>query len=383
MNPQLLSLFTGEGPGQQVMFDTQFMRIGGRDIWAATMHEPLTTGASWFAFYDFTDAEAMGRPTRLAAYGTPSSGTCHNLVQLPPAPDGSPRLAASFEAWAFSAQPHEIVSKVAILDATDLHTGRNPTFVSWLYGPENHRHAAHTPCSRLFETRAHTWDTVPVAHFTGGYFCYQFGQAQEDVNLLAQVPVSDTNPSAAAGRYHTRMDVQTWLACYNGAWDAVATHIGDLVSSTDRETSYLIEPTWGFTRQFGTHIAADDGTVPRIQVISGVPEAGRELRLRVTGLRVGGHVTLEIASKVASRPLVQPVIGAVFHDPTALIATLQAHVIGPSIDFTIPSLPDVDQLVMTAWEINAGQPGAVLKTPAARCRVRPAPEAENAEAEAR
>jgi hypothetical protein len=374
MRPRLLSLFTGEGPGEQVMFDTQFLRIAGRDVWATPIFQPLAGGASWFAFYDFADAAAMARPTRLALYGTPASGTAHNLVQLPPAADGSPRLAASYEAWAFGAAPHETVSKVAVLDATDLDSGRNPTFVSWMRDASNHRHASHTPCSRLYETRSHTRDTVPIAHFTGGYYCFRFGDDQDDVELLAHVPISDTVPSAAPGRYHTRMDVQTWLACYNGAWDAVATHIGDLVSSTDREASYLIEPTWGFTRQFGTHLAAPDGTVPRVLVTGGVPHAGGELRVRVTGLAVGGRLTLVLASKAAERPQLLPRIGAVFHDPDAVFATLEADVLGESIEFTIPSLPAVDEVVMTAWETDAGRPGGVLKTPAARCRVRPAPQ---------
>ncbi|MGE3172323.1 MAG: hypothetical protein AB7O97_06825 [Planctomycetota bacterium] len=369
MQPRRLSMFLGPEDGDQVLFDSQFLTIDGRDVWAPTIAQPQRGGVSYFAFYDFADAAHMDTAKRLTGYGGPGSGTMHNVVQLPPTPDGRPRLAAGFEAWAFAAGPDQIVSKAGVLDATGLLDGTPPRLCAFLIDGHNRRHAVHNPASRLLEWRAHTWDTVPLAHFTGGYFVYRCGDDQDSVAMLAHAPLSQTEPGMTAGRHHPRMGVPTWLACYNGAWDAVASPIGDWVSSTDRECSYLIEPSWGFVRQFGTYMPRADGEVPRIRVTSGVPTVGQPVQLEVTGLQPGGRVTLLVSTAARSSPVAIDGAGAIWCDLDAVLEEHRTEVATDGIARFALLAPDRPQLVLTAYQRTGD--GDAVKAPAVALRLHP------------
>jgi len=367
MAPRLLSIFTGEHPGDQIMFDSQFLHFDGRDVWAPTMWMP-SIAQSYFSFYAFDDPAGMDHALRLTEYLQPMSGQAHNVVQLQPRPDGTPLLAAGFEAWAFLARPGQTISKAAVIAANGLSSGTMPTFVSYLRSDDNLRHAAHNPCSRLFEVAPHTYDTVPMAHFTGGYMLYEYGDDNTS-ELLAHVPISTVTPSGRFGRHHDSMTVPVWMACYNGAWDMVATWIGDYISCTDRECSFLVEPTYGFARQFGTYIARADGTVPRVRLSGRIPRVGHELRLAVDHLEPGGRVDLTLARNLSATPVDGRAAVALWYQPASTVMVMALDVTTDHVEFVIPRLPDwTRQLVATAVEYRAG---SVLKTPAAVFRVRP------------
>ncbi len=370
MAPRLLSLFVGSEPGTQILFDSQFLRIDGSDVWAPTIDLP-TLGVSSFEFYEFTDPADMQHARKLGDYRGATSGQAHNVVQLPDR-EGSPLLAAGFEAWAFTSTPGQVIAKAAVIDVRDLTRGTAPQFVAWLVSDENLRDAVHNPCSRLAEVGTHTWDTVPLAHFTGGYYLYEYGAST--ARPIAHVPVSRVAPSGRFGVRHETMSAPVWMAAYNGAWDMVATQIGDFVSCTDREASYLIEPTYGFARQFGSYLAQADGTVPRVQLAGPVPEAGRELRVRCTGLQAGGRVALTIATRLAAAPILDPNAGALWFDPASVITVLTADANGDTLEFVVPNpAGSGGQLVLTAVEHGASTPSGALKSPAAVFRVRATP----------
>lgn len=367
--PRLLSLFVGDEPGTQTLFDSQFLELDGRDVWAPTLARPHQQ-LSFFAFYDFANPADMQNATRLAYYATPTTGQAHNVVALPPRADGTQLLCGGYEAWAFTAGPEQMISKAAVLEVPPFGSGRAPRLVSWLASTENWKDAVHNPCSRLAEVRTHTHDTVPLAHFTGGYYLYEYGESTAKV--MAHVPISRVAPSGRFGAHHKSMTVPVWMACYNGSWDAVATWIGDYVSSTDRETSYLIEPTYGFARQFGTYLPAADGTVPRAVLSGPIPEVGKDLHVRVLGLVPGGRVELTIATRAVTVPYTQPGAGALWFDPASVVHTLQANAVADHVDFVLPNLPDHGrQLVLTAIQYDVPGSTAPLKTPAAVFRPRP------------
>ncbi len=371
MAPRLLSLFVGSISGTQILFDSQFLRLGGMDVWAPTIDLPALQ-VSGFEFYEFTDPAHMQNARKLADYRGPTSGQAHNVVQLPDAPDGSPRLAAGFEAFAWTASMEQIVAKAAVLDATALTSGQAPTFITWLKSEENHHDAVHNPCSRLLEVGSHTFDTVPLAHFTGGYYLYEYadGAAQP----IAHVPVSTITASGRLGHRHATMTVPVWMAGYNGAWDMVATNIGDYVSSTDREASFLIEPTYGFSRQYGTYVPQANGTVPRVRLAGALPQAGDELRVRCTGLLPGGLVTLTVARRALAQPIRNAQSGALWFDQNSVVTVLAARPTGTSVEFVVPNPPGLGgQLVLTAIEHGVATPTGVLKSPACIFRVRPTP----------
>lgn len=369
MRPRLLSVYVGPDAGDQTLFDSHFLEVDGQPIWAATIQQPQRGNQSYFAFYDGSDPAHMDTAQRLAIYAGPATGTFHNVVSLPPAPDGTPRLAAGFEAFAFQAPNGTLISKAAVLDASDLATGRMPTLVGWLADANNQRHAVHNPASRLLELGAHTYDTVPLAHFTGGYFVYRCSDDQNSVRMLAHVPVSATTPAATNGHFHANMTVATWPAVYNGAWDVVGSPIGDFVSSTDQEASYLIEPTHGLVRQYGTFRARADGVVPRIRVLTGVPEVGAPLELEVTGLEAGGTATLLVGKRIVRLPPRSGDLGPLYVDRATIVDEQEVAVTGTSARFTIPSVPALQQLVFVAYERTAT---SVLKAPAAVVHVLPA-----------
>ncbi|MEQ1634530.1 MAG: hypothetical protein ABL997_19265, partial [Planctomycetota bacterium] len=306
-----------------------------------------------------------------AVYAGPATGTMHNVVQLPNAPDGSPRLAAGFEAYAFASLPGQVVSKVAVLDASGLLQGRMPRHVGWLTDENNRTHAVHNPGSRMTEHRGHTWDSVPMAHFTGGYFSYQCGEDQASVRMLAHVPLSSVAPAGTNGHFHANMYVPSWPAVYNGGWDVVTTPFGDFCSSTDQQASFLIEPTYGFVRQFGSYRPRSDGVVPRIQVLSGVPEVGSALRIRVTGLEAGGAAHLLIGTRETKSLGALGGVGPLHVDRRSLLLEQKLDVDSDVVEFTLPSIPAVPQLVIACYETNISGVNAVLKAPAVVVRPRP------------
>ncbi len=368
MRPQLLSLFVGPDAGDQTLFDSHFLEVGGRPIWAASIQQPLHGNSSYFAFYDATDPSRMNTAQRLAVFAGPATGTFHNVVSLPPGPDGAPRISAGFEAFAFAAAPGVMISKAAVLDASSLHEGRMPTVIGWLADRNNHGHAVHNPASRMLDFHAHTHDAVPLAHFTGGYFCYECKDGQDSVRMLAHAPISSSEPSAEGGRFHPTMTVPQWPAVYNGGWDVVASPIGDFVSSTDQEASFLVEPTYGFVRQTKTWIAPAGQSPPRIRVVTGIPETGAELRLQVTGLSDNGTARLRVGASVADVPEMSRELGAMWVPARSALYELQAPIIAGKADFTIPAIPGVQSLAFVAWQTDAG---IVRKSPATSVRVRP------------
>ena len=367
MRPQLLSLFVGPDAGDQTLFDSHFLRIGERHIWAASIQQPLHGNASYFAFYDATDPARMNTAQRLAVFAGPATGTFHNVVALPPGPDGAPRIAAGFEAFAFAAPPGVMVSKAAVLDARDIDTGRMPTVVGWLADRHNQMHAVHNPASRLLEFGAHTHDAVPLAHFTGGYFCYECKDDQNSVRMLAHAPICAMQPSANAGHYHAAMTVPEWPAVYNGGWDVVASPIGDFVSSTDQQASYLVEPTYGFVRQFGTWLADACTAPPRIVVESGIPQTGEAMRIRVNGLADGTVARLRIGSAPSTTPEREGDLGAIYVPRRSMLVELEAPVTGGSAVFTLDAAPAAERLAMFAWQ---RAPSGVRKSPTAVVHVR-------------
>ncbi len=371
MAPQRLSMFVGPDAGDQTLFDSQFLTLDGKDIWAPTIAQPLRGPQSYFAFYAFEDARKMDRVNRITLYAKPATGSFHNVVQLLPTPDGRQRLAAGFEAWAFAAKPGQPISKCGILDYTNLQKGEMPGHVAWLFDDHNLAHATHNPAFRMVEHKSHTYDVVPLAHFTGGYYVYECDEDQSSVKRLAHVPVANGLPGEGAGKRHPRMSIGEWLRCYNGAWDVVATPIGDLCSSTDLEASYLIEPTLGFVRQFGTHIARD-GVVPRIHLITGVPTHGESMRIAVTGVKNGDTVRLLMASRSVSAPTTHAEIGALWIDDDARVADLVASSSGDTIEFTLDRAPPCSQAWMVAFVENPTGGRTLAKSPTATVRIRAA-----------
>ncbi|MGE3173532.1 MAG: hypothetical protein AB7O97_12990 [Planctomycetota bacterium] len=370
MHPRLLSLFVGPDDGDQVLFDSQFLEVDGQPLWAATIQQPQRGNASYFAFYDASDPTAMATAARVGVYLGPASGAMHNVVALPPRPDGAPRLCAGFEAFAFGAGAGDVVGKAGVLDARDLLAGAAPQLVGWLVDDSNRLHAVHNPAARVRESAAHTFDAVPLAHFTAGYCLFRCDQDQGSVELLARVPLSDVTPSADAGRFHPTMNVPTWPAVYNGAWDAVATPIGDFVSSTDREASYLIEPTFGFVRRFGSYVPGPDGAVLRVVLRGPVPTVGDALQLEVQGAAPGVPVHLLVGTAVASPPVVRGAAGAIHVDPAGIVLELEQAPAGTAVAFALPPVPGARQLVLTAWQPGAGRGGAARRSPAGLVRLR-------------
>jgi hypothetical protein len=371
LQPKLLSMFVGPDAGDQTLFDSQFLVLDGKDIWAPTIAQPLRGAQSYFAFYAFDDASKMDRASRIAFYAKPASGSFHNVVQLLPTPDGRQRLAAGFEAWAFGAKDGQPVSKCGILDFTDMWKGEMPTHKAWLFDDHNLLHATHNPAFRMTEHKSHTYDVVPLAHFTGGYYVYECDEDQGSVKRLAHVPVASERTGAGAGRRHPRMTVGEWLRCYNGAWDVVATPIGDLCSSTDREASFLIEPTWGFLRQFGTHIARN-GDFPRIHLRTGVPTRGEPMRVAVTGVRSGDSVRLIVASRAREKPVTDPQFGASWIDDESRIFDLAAVADGETVEFTLAHTPACAQAFMVAFVEDPKGGKSIAKSPTTTVRIRPA-----------
>lgn len=371
LQPARLSMFVGPDAGDQTLFDSQFLELDGKDIWAPTIAQPLRGPQSYFAFYAFDDAKKMDRASRIAFYATPATGSFHNVVQLLPTPDGRQRLAAGFEAWAFAAKPGQPISKCGILDFTDLWKGEMPKHMAWLFDDHNLIHSTHNPAFRMAEHKSHTYDVVPIAHFTGGYYVYECDEDQGSVKRLAHVPVAVENTGAGAGRRHPRMSVGEWLRCYNGAWDVVATPIGDLCSSTDREASFLIEPTWGFVRQFGTHIARD-GDHPRIHLRTGVPTRGEPMRVAVTGVRSGDSVRLVVASRARETANADPQLGASWIDDDARLFDLAAVANGDSVEFSLPNTPACSQLFLVAFVEDPRGGKCVAKSPTATVHIRTA-----------
>lgn len=366
--PERVSMYVGPDPGDQTLFDSQFLEIGGMSIWAPTIAQPLRGPQSYFAFYEFADAARMATQPRLSFYAKPSTGTFHNVVQLLPTPDGRTRLAAGFEAWAYAAsKPEEIISKCGILDATELPKGEMPKHIAWLVDDHNRRHATHNPGFRMAEHKSHTWDTIPLAHFTGGYYVYACGDDQSSVQRLAHVPVADQQPGEGGGRRNPRMYLE-WLKVYNGAWDVVVTPIGDLCSSTDREASFLIEPTHGFVRQFGTHVARD-GVVPRIWLRTGVPQVGAPMRVAVSGTKKGDRVRLRATERALRRPAQDAALGAVFCDLDAVVFDGVVEAKGDDTEFAFAT-PNADQLWFVASIEGPTGTRCAAKTPTATVRVR-------------
>ena len=371
LRPRLLSVFVGPDAGDQTLFDSQFLDIDGHPVWATTIQQPQRGNVSYFAFYDASAPTRMATARRLAVYGGPATGSMHNVVQLQNSPDGHPRLAAGFEAYAFGAAPNQVISKAAVLDATGLWQGRNPELVGWLTDAGNRLHAVHNVGSRMLECRSHTWDSVPLEHFTGGYFTYQCQKDQSTVRMLAHVPLSATPPAGSNGYFHANMTVPTWPAVYNGGWDVVTTPFGDYVSSTDLQASFLIEPTYGFVRQFGSYRPGSDGVVARISVLSELPEVGQELRLRVTGLESGSSAHIVFGTKVAKT---LPLFGGGPHlaiDRLSILQERKVDVVSDSCEVTLASIPAVQQLVIQCYMTRRGSTNVVLKTPAILLRPRP------------
>jgi hypothetical protein len=164
------------------------------------------------------------------------------------------------------------------------------------------------------------------------------------------------------------MTVPQWPAVYNGGWDVVASPIGDFVSSTDQEASFLIEPTYGFVRQSKTWIAPAGQTPPRIRVVTGIPETGAELRLQVTGLGENGTAHLRVGSGVADVPEMSSELGAMWVPARTALYELQAPIVAGTANFTLPAIPAVQSLAFVAWQADSG---IVRKSPATSIRVRP------------
>lgn len=370
MQPKRVSMFVGPDSGDQTLFDSQFLEIGGTSIWAPTIAQPLRGAQSYFSFYEFVDAARMPTQPRLAYYAGPGTGSFHNVVPLLPTPDGRSRLAAGFEAWAYAAsKPDQIVSKCGILDATALPKGESPKHVAWLVDDHNRRHATHNPGYRMAEHKSHTWDTIPLAHFTGGYYVYECGDDQASVRRLAHVPLADQQPGEGGGRRNPRMYLE-WLKVYNGAWDVVVTPIGDLCSSTDREASYLIEPTFGFVRQYGTH-KARDGVVPRIWLRTGVPEAGGAMRVAVSGTKAGDVVRLRATNRARAKPTTDGELGAAFCDLGAIVFDATTTATGDGVEFALTT-PDAARLWFVASIAAPNGGPCAAKSPTATVRVRAA-----------
>ncbi len=367
LRPRRLSMFVGPDAGDQTLFDSCFVDIDGRPVWAATIQQPQQGNQSYFAFYDATDPGAMDRATRLSHFGGPATGTFHNLVALPPGPDGAPRLAAGFEAFAFQAAADVLVSKAAVFDARDLLAGAKPTVVGWLADAHNHAHSVHNPASRLLESRAHTHDAVPLAHFTGGYFCYEIGDGQDSVAMLAHAPICAVAPSAEDGRYHANMTVPAWAAVYNGAWDAVATPIGDFASSTDLEASYLIEPQLGFVRHFGRYRPHADGRQPKLRVLSGIPTVGAALLVEAEGLVPGVEARLVVSAEASEEPMAHGDLGALHLDADQPIADLRLLPSSSRAVFELPSIPSAERLAFVLVQRIGGE-AARSKTAVVRVR---------------
>lgn len=186
--------------------------------------------------------------------------------------------------------------------------------------------------------------------------------------MLAHVPVSSVAPDYVNGRFHPNMAVPAWPAVYNGAWDVVASPIGDYVSSTDQEASFLIEPTYGFVRQFGTWRARADGVVPRIRVRTGVPEGGASMEIEVTGLEPGGTATLLVGKTLDMQPPRSGDVGPLYVDRSTLVDQQELEVTSSTAVFTIPQVPALRQLVLVAYERTAS---GVIKAPAACIKVLP------------
>ncbi|MEY4830956.1 MAG: hypothetical protein RLZZ562_2752 [Planctomycetota bacterium] len=371
LKPERLSMFVGPDAGDQTLFDSQFLKLDGKDIWAPTIAQPLRGAQSYFAFYEFEDAAKMDRASRITFYAAPATGSFHNVVQLLPTPDGRQRLAAGFEAWAFASKPGQAISKCGILDFTDMWKGEMPKHKAWLFDDHNLTHSTHNPAFRMAEHKSHTYDAIPIAHFTGGYYVYECDEDQSSVKRLAHVPVASERTGEGPGKRHPRMAIGEWLRCYNGAWDVVATPIGDLCSSTDREASYLIEPTWGFIRQFGTHIARD-GITPRIHLRTGVPTRGEPMRIAVTGVKPGDSVRLLVAAKSNDKPRIDAELGAVWIDEESRVADLAATANGDSIEFELAHTPACAQVWMVAVVENKNGGRALAKSPTATVRIRAA-----------
>ena len=376
LRPRLLSLFVGPDAGDQTLFDSHFLRIGDRHVWAASIQQPLHGNNSYFAFYDATDPSRMDTAQRLSLFAGPATGTYHNVVALPPGPDGAPRIAAGFEAFAFSAPPGVMISKAAVFDARDLVSGRMPTVDAWLADGNNRMHAVHNPASRLLDFGAHTYDAIPLAHFTGGYFCYECKEDQQSVRMLAHAPICNVTPSAEPGRYHAKMTVPQWPAVYNGGWDCVASPIGDFVSSTDMEASFLVEPTYGFVRRVGTWIAPVGAEPPTVRIASGVPAVGEPVRVRVLGLREGAVARLRVGRGVATTPEHSRELGAMWIRERDRIVDLEASVVGGEAEFTLAAAP-AGALAFVAWQ-HADD--GLRKSAAATVRVRSAARLPSGEA---
>ncbi len=372
LQPQRVSMYVGPDAGDQTLFDSQFLTLDGKDVWAPTIAQPLRNAQSYFAFYEFVSAEKMTTQPRLAYYAGPATGSFHNVVQLLPTPDGKQRLAAGFEAWAYAAtKPEQIISKCGILDFTALMSAEMPELVAWLVDDNNRKHATHNPAFRMAEHKSHTYDTIPLAHFTGGYRIYQCRDDQASVSQIAFVPLATQFPGEGGGRKNPRMNIGEWLKVYNGAWDVVATPIGDLCSSTDREASFLIEPTWGFVRQFGTYIARDS-VPPRLWVVTGVPEAGQPMRIGMSGVKPGDHVRLLVATRAHDVAVKDSLLGAMWCDRTATVAELEGTATSTTHEFTLGQAPKAAQLWMVASVDREDGSGIVAKSPTTTVRVRDA-----------
>lgn len=370
LQPQRVSMFVGPDPGDQTLFDSQFLTIDGKDVWAPTIAQPLRNAQSYFAFYEFVDASKMATQPRLTFYAGPGTGSFHNVVQLLPTPDGTQRLAAGFEAWAYAAtKPEQIVSKCGILDFSNLLAAEMPKHVAWLVDDDNRKHATHNPAFRLAEHKSHTYDTIPLAHFTGGYRVFECDDDQASVRGLAFVPLATQFPGEGGGRKNPRMNIGEWLKVYNGAWDVVATPIGDLCSSTDRDASYLIEPTFGFVRQFGSYIARD-GIVPRMWLVTGVPEPESPMRIGMSGVRKGDRVRLLVTTAAHAAPTSDDRLGAIWCDRRATVAELEGTATSTSHEFTLTTTPNADQLYLVASIEREGGGHAVAKSPTATVRIR-------------
>ena len=185
--------------------------------------------------------------------------------------------------------------------------------------------------------------------------------------MMAHAPISAIAPSAAPGQFHAAMTVPEWPAVYNGGWDVVASPIGDFVSSTDQQASYLVEPTYGFVRQFGTWLADEGAAPPRIVVESGIPQTGEALRVRVNGLADGTLARLRIGSAPAVQPEREGDLGAVYVPRRSMLVELEASVTGGSAVFTLAAAPAAERLAMFAWQ---RAPSGVRKSPTAVVHVR-------------
>ncbi len=378
MQPRPLALFVGPDAGDQVLFDSQFLRVEGEDLWAPTIAQPLKNSQSYFAFYEFDDPARMATARRRALYAGPSSGSFHNVVQLLPTPDGKPRLAAGFEAWAYGARSGQILSKAAVLDAGALLAGEGddethaPRHVAWLVDDHNRRHSVHNPASRMLEHKSHTYDSVPLAHFTGGYYVFECKDGQDSVRMQAHAPTAGLEPGEGLGPEHPRMNVPSWLRTYDGAWDVVTCPIGDLVSSTEQGESFLIEPSFGFVRQFGTYWPTANGAPPRIHVATGTPERGQRIRFVVSGVPEGCAVRFCATTRLLPTPQPQDGLGMVQLDLATRLSSQDGLATNGEAAFEITAPSEAAAIFAQAYVLDLTTAKASSKSPTAAVRLRPA-----------